>query len=102
MGVVKERRSILPIFNIFKWADGNQYTVDEDSSIELPMELNKSLETIDEKAKEHFDSASSKGKAGKSKSIQQQVKVEKQDMRQESKSTKKVEKSKSEGKEIVD
>lgn len=102
MGLLKERRSILPIFNIFKWADGDQYTIDEDASVELPSELHDSLEKIDEKAKEHFDSASSKGKSGKGKSIQQQVKVQKQDIKQQPKAVEKAEKTKSEGKEIGD
>ena len=89
MGKILEKLSILPIIHIFDWADGDKYTVEEDTTI-LPPELAESAQRIEEQADKHFKTPS-KGNGGKGKS---QFKVEKDQL-----NTEKVEAKSSKGKD---
>ncbi len=63
MGRLRDKLSILPLIHIFDWADGDKYTVEEDTTI-LPPELAESSQKIEEQADKHFKTQS-KGNGGK-------------------------------------
>ena len=54
----------IPIINIWKWADGNEYTIDDDSAnVELTPELAESSEKVEVEFENHFKSINTeKGK----------------------------------------
>lgn len=72
-------REMLPIINLFDWANGDRYTTDDDTVV-LPPELAESDRMTDEEAEKHFATSKSKGNSGKGKS---QFKVDKKDLHQE-------------------
>ena len=47
MAKLLEKIFPIPIINLWDWADGNEYTID-DENIELPLELQKSDKEIEE------------------------------------------------------
>ena len=54
---MKKLSEIIPIINIWKWADGNEYTIDDDSAnVELTPELAESSEKIESEFEKHFKS----------------------------------------------
>ena len=53
MAKLLEKIFPIPIINIWKWADGNEYTIDDDN-VELPLELQKSDKEIEESYEKHF------------------------------------------------
>ena len=47
----------IPLINIWKWADGNEYTIDDDyASVELTPELAESSEKVEVEFENHFKS----------------------------------------------
>ena len=66
MAKLLERIFPIPIINLWNWADGNEYTID-DENIELPLELQKSDKEIEESYEKHFRKEV-KGNSGKGKS----------------------------------
>ena len=61
---MRKLSEIIPIINIWKWADGNEYTIDDDyANVELTPELAESSEKVEVEFEKHFKSIKSgKGK----------------------------------------
>ena len=56
----------IPIINIWKWADGNEYTIDDDSAnVELTPELAESSEKVEVEFENHFKSINTEKGKGK-------------------------------------
>ncbi len=64
---MRKLSEILPIINIFKWADGESYTVEDDNHVIMPNDLAESYQKIEEEADRYFGSPSAKGGSGRSK-----------------------------------
>ena len=96
MGRLLEKIGI-PFIHIFDWADGDKYTIEEDTTI-LPPELAESAQKIEEQADQHF-SKQSKGNGGKGKG-KSQFKVEKDQLNTKKVEVKKVKEEKEQGMEI--
>ena len=77
MGKLLEKIGI-PFIHIFDWANGDKYTIEEDTTI-LPPELAESAQKIEEQADKHFKTQA-KGNGGKGKA---QFKVEKDQLNTE-------------------
>ena len=59
-------RELLPIINIFDWANGDKYIVEEDTTVLTP-ELAESDQKTDAKWEEHHQQTLVKGNGGKGK-----------------------------------
>ena len=56
----------IPLINIWKWADGNEYTIDDDyASVELTPELAESSEKVEVEFENHFRSINNEKGKGK-------------------------------------
>ena len=94
----------LPTINLWKWANGNEYTIDDDTTTLTP-ELAKSDKETDEAYDKRFGQQKNKGNAGKSKgkqsSFKEKNKVSKDQLNKKQQSAKEPKGTNTE-KEIVD
>lgn len=68
MGRIIDKIPVLNIFSVlWKWSDGDEYTIDDDKTI-LPPELAESDRLTDASYEQHFKKQTNKGNGGKGKS----------------------------------
>ena len=94
---------VLPIINLWKWADGNEYTIDDDST-ELTPELSESDAKTDKAYNERYRQQPKRGNAGKGKKskFKEENKVEKEQLNKEVKKVSERAEQQEIDKEIVD